>query len=312
MHFPHLRQDTVLLIVSALLSLPACQSQHAADTGLKVPFKLERNKIIIPTRVNGSGPLKLILDTGMRFDGVYLFHKGLADEIDMTNAIEVNVPGAGSGDASKAQMIENGTLTLGDISVDSQRVIIARSAYTQRFPTDGVIGWNLFGHYAVEVDYDRELIFLHDTADVSPDSSWTMVPVTMTDGLPFLDGQIEVIEGETVPVILYIDLASSDALEMLVSEKQKYTMPDSLEKSYLGTGLSGDIHGSRGTSRNLWIGDYQLSEIPTSFAPADVRSKQQGADAILGNGSMSRFNTIYDYTHSRLYLKPSKYYKESF
>jgi hypothetical protein len=304
---------TGTLPVAILLSgLFACQGQPVAESGLTVPFKLERNKIIIPTKVNGSRPLNLILDTGMRFDGVYLFRKELADELDMTGAIDVRVPGAGSGEASTAQMIESGSLTFGDITVDSQRVIISSSPHTQRFPTDGVIGWNLFGHYAAEVDYDRELIILHDTAEIAPDSSWTMIPVTMKDGLPFFDAKIEVVAGEVVPVTLYIDLASSDALEMLVSENQKYTIPDSVQQSQLGVGLSGEIRGTRGTSQRAWIGDYSLSMIPTSFAPADVRSKQEGADGILGNRFMSRFNTIYDYTHSRLYLKPSKYYEEPF
>ena len=302
----------VLLALFLISSLSGCGNKPVAESGLKVPFKLERNKIIIPTRINGSRPMKLILDTGMRFDGVYLFRKELADEIDMTDAIDVRVPGAGSGEASTAKMIESGSLTFGNVTVDSQRVIISSSPHTQRFPTDGVIGWNLFGHYAAEVDYDRELIILHDTAEVAPDSSWTMVPVTMKDGLPFFDAEVEVVDGEVVPVTLYIDLASSDALEMLVGEEQKFSMPDSLEQGNLATGLSGEINGSRGISKRLRIGDYSLSLIPTSFAPAKVRSKQEGADGILGNGCMSRFNTIYDYAHSRLYLKPSKYYGESF
>ena len=302
----------VFLALLLLTGFPGCNSQPVAESGPSVPFKLERNKIIIPTSINGSRPMRLILDTGMRFDGVYLFRKELADEIDMTGAIDVRVPGAGSGEASTAKMTESGSLTFGDVTVDSQRVIISSSPHTQRFPTDGVIGWNLFGHYAAEVDYDRELIILHDTAEIAPDSSWTMIPVTMQDGLPFFNARVEVVEGEVVPVTLYIDLASSDALEMLVSENQKYTMPDSIQQSSLGVGLSGEIHGSRGTSRQVWIGDYSLSTIPTSFAPAKVRSKQEGADGILGNWYMMRFNTIYDYTHNRLFLKPSKYYKEPF
>ena len=116
---------------------------------------------------------------------------------------------------------------------------------------------------------------------------------------------MEVVEGEIVPASFYIDLASEEALEMLVRADQKFTMPAKLDSSYLGTGLSGDIHGSRGRSRHLWLGGYMLSDVRTAFAPAEVRSKQKGADGILGNDCLRRFNVIFDYAHQRLYLKPN-------
>jgi len=70
-------------------------------------------------------------------------------------------------------------------------------------------------------------------------------------------------------------------------------MPDSLKSAYLGTGLSGDINGSVGRSERLQVGEFTLSDIRTSFAPAEVRSKQQGADGILGNDCIRRFNVIF-------------------
>lgn len=299
-----------------ILCLAFCFSIAAADNPknpdqnrpLKVPFRLERNKVIIPTGVNGSQPLKLILDTGMGFDGVYLFHRELADQIDTTGAIIVRVPGAGAGEASTAVMIETGVLRFGDVTIDSQRVIIAQSEQTQGFPTDGIIGWSLFGHYAVEIDYDNELITLHDTAGFAVDSSWRSIPITMQNNLPFFKDTVEVTPGEIVPMLMYIDLASSDALELLTDPNQKFTTPDSFTQQYLATGLSGDIHGSYGVSHRLAIDRFVLTDIPTVFAPAKVRSKQQGADGILGNGVINRFNIIFDYTHDFLHLRPSKYY----
>jgi hypothetical protein len=248
----------------------------------------------------------------MRFDGVYLFHNELTTEIDMSDAIEVRVPGAGSGEASTALMIENGTLTFGEVTVDSQRVIISESAYTQSFPSDGVIGWNLLGHYAVQIDYDLGSIALHDTTGFQVDSTWCCVPITLKKDIPFLEGTVEVVEGEIIPMVVYIDLGSDEALELLTKTDQRFTLPDSLEPRYLGTGLSGDIHGSFGWSRNLWLAEYQLSHIPTAFAPAEVRSKQEGGDGILGNDFIRRFNIIFDYAHERLYLRPSKYFEVPF
>lgn len=299
-------------VMAALLVIPAGSGRAEDSPVPQVPFTLERSRVIVPTHVNGSKPLNLILDTGMGFDGVYLFHKEFIDMMDTAGAIEVRVPGAGAGEASTAYMIENGSLQFGDVVVDSQRIIISQSAHTQTFPTDGVIGWNLFGHYTAEIDYDIERILLHDTAEFIGDSAWFRLPITLKDGLPFLTGRLEVVDGEIVPVTMYIDLASGDALELLLGDDQKFTMPENVDTSYLGTGLSGDINGYRGRSRHLWLGEYMLSDIATAFAPAEVRSKQEGADGILGNDCVRRFNIIFDYTNSCLYLKPNSYFHTPF
>jgi len=301
----------VFSVVATCVSV-AGEAESAREGGLKVPFKLERKRVVIPTGVNGSRTFGLILDTGMPFDGAYLFHKEFANDIDMSEAIEVRVPGAGAGEASTALMIESGTLTFGEVAVDSQRVIIAQSFHTQGFPSDGVMGWNLFGHYAVKIDYDAEMITLFDTAGFAADSTWTAIPISLRNNTAFIEGVLEVVEGEKVPVSLYIDLASDEALELLLRPGQKFTAPEGQPESYLGTGLSGDIHGTRGEVKQLSVDGFALHEIPTAFAPANVRSKQEDADGVLGNDFIRRFNVIFDYAHELLYLKPNKTYRAAF
>ena len=304
---------TAVVVVGSMFYFINNASTKTANTSLKqAPFKLERNKIIIPTSINHSRPFNLILDTGMRFDGVYLFHEKFTEEIDMTDAIEVQVGGAGAGDPSTAMMIESGHVAFGDAEFDGQRVIISKSPHTQGFPTDGVIGWNLFGHYTIKIDYDKKLIDLLDTNYVHSDTSWKTIPIVLKEDIPFLESIVEVVPGEYVPMSLYIDLASGDALELLTRPDQKYTMPDNLEEHYLGTGLSGDINGYYGRCKSLQLGDYTLHDIKTAFAPAKVRSKQQGADGILGNDCIRRFNVIFDYTHDQLYIKPNSYFDTAF
>jgi hypothetical protein len=303
----------VLAVFSASLSTAGVNTaQSQRESAIRVPFRLDRSKVIIPTSVNGSAPLNLILDTGMRFDGVYLFHAEFADQMDTTGAAEYLVPGAGSGEPTVNLMIENGTLTFGTMSVDSQRILISKSTHTQSFPTDGVIGWNLFGHYVVEIDYDSSMIFLHDTLAFRADSTWTEVSVVMKKDLPFLEVELEVVAGETVPITVYVDLASSDALELLVSDSQVFSMPDNLTEQYLGTGLSGDIYGHRGRIERLSLAGHDFCRVGTAFALAEVRSKQEGADGILGNELLRRFNLIFDYPRSRMLFKSNSHTNEPF
>ena len=46
------------------------------------------------------------------------------------------------------------------------------------------------------------------------------------------------------------------------------------------------------------------------FNPAEIRSKQDNADAILGNVSLKRFNLILDYQNNKLYLKPNSHFSD--
>ena len=69
--------------------------------------------------------MDVILDTGMAFEGVYLFHKELGDALESGDFAEVRVGGAGSGEDSYAIMAESPTLSSGDLEFHNQMVVIA-------------------------------------------------------------------------------------------------------------------------------------------------------------------------------------------
>ncbi|MBK7142616.1 MAG: aspartyl protease family protein [bacterium] len=301
-------QTFCLVILLATASI----AQSSQARALSVPFTIDRHRVIIPASVNGSKPLRLILDTGLRFDGVYLFHRDAVNLIDTAGAVQVQVGGAGDGAPSTATMIQTGRLSFGDVEIRNQSIIISHSEHTQSFPTDGIIGWNLFGHYIVEIDYDRQVILLHDTVEVISDSGWQVISVEMKKDLPFLQVTVEVTAGEPVPMVVYIDLASEEALELLVRDDQKFRTPDSLTSQLLGVGLSGEIYGEYGRVGHVNFGGYDLHHVRTAFAPAKTRSKQEGADGIFGNDMIRRFNVIFDYPHTRLYIKPNKSFADPF
>lgn len=279
----------------------------------QIPFRLDRNRIILPVSVGNSRALGIILDTGMTFEGVYLFHRELSDVLGSADFIEVRVPGAGSGEASYAIMADSQMLSSGGLQFRNQKVVIAQSETTQDFPTDGVMGYTLFGSYTVEIDYDELVISLHDPEGFAADTTWEEVKLTFKKEIPFLDVTVAVEEDEEIPMNVYIDLAAGEVLELLVRPDMKFSLPDSLtEERYLGTGLSGDIHGKIGSISRLKMGSLELKDVPTTFPLGEVRSKQEGADGILGNGALRRFNVVFDYSHGVLYLSPNRQYSIPF
>jgi hypothetical protein len=276
-----------------------------------MPFRLDRGRVILPVRVAGSEPLDLILDTGMSFDGVYLFHQEALSGLGGVELMEVRVPGAGSGEPSTAQMAESLALECGDMRFEGQRVIVSTSERTQDFPTGGIIGWTVLGHYVTRIDYDAEQVVLFDSGRYAPDSSWHRVDLVLKSNIPWIEAALAIGEGDPVSAQAYIDLAAEKAVDVLVGQGKKFTAPEGLEKSYLGTGLSGDIHGGAGKVALLRIGPFDLRDVSAAFPEAGVRSKQQGADIVLGGDALRRFNAVFDYAGGSLYLKPSRYFDGS-
>ena len=55
-----------------------------------------------------------------------------------------------------------------------------------------------------------------------------------------------------------------------------------------------------------------MKNVVTAFPDAEVRSKQEGADGIVGSDLRRRFNVIFDYGRLRIYLKPNRAFDERF
>ena len=118
-------------------------------------------------------------------------------------------------------------------------------------------------------------------------------------------------EGEQM-LRTYIDLADDFPLSLLTGAERHFVTPADGEVEYLGTGLSGDIHGKIGEVARLQIGPFTLEQVRTVFVPAKTRSKQDFADAILGNGLLERFHVVFEYGRARLLLRPNARFGESF
>jgi hypothetical protein len=158
----------------------------------------------------------------------------------------------------------------------------------------------------VELDYGRGEMVLHPPGTFRPDSTWRAEPIRFRENrIPWLDLVAGVRAADSVSLACYIDLASSESVEFLTREGARFTLPDSLQDVVLGRGLSGDIHGRRGRIAWVRLGAARLAGVVAAFTPAAVRSKQPGADAVVGNGLLRRFDCVFDYAAKRLYLRPN-------
>ena len=301
--------SAVVLAALTLVWVPvACGSRPAGSRGRaetrEIPFEMRGGTVMVPVKVGQSRVLRLVLDTGM-YDGVLLYEP-IPEGTFPGPVYEVRIPGAGDGEPARGRMSDSGAFQAGPVEFRNQRVIWLVDSLMSGFGGDGVIGSSLFGHWVVELDYDRKVMKLHEPG-FRPDRSWTMLPMVVHKAnTPWVKTRVSLSGEEPQELDSYIDLADNAEFILLVSDSSKLKVPEGAEPVYLGRGLSGDVYGHKGRAALVQLDTYRLKDLAVGFAPDRVRSKQPGADAVIGGSLLARFNTIYDYAEGRLYIQPVK------
>jgi hypothetical protein len=307
---------TILVFTSAgLLSgqpiIPGGSDYNGA--GKSITFRVVNNKTLFNVKIGNSRSLRIVLDSGMGWDGLVITNPDLIDSIMLRNPVEASIRGAGNSGESTAVFADSMTFTAGDIVFTQQRIVILRRGGFRGASFDGVTGNSIFGHYVVEINYDKSEIILHMPGELKIDETWVEIPLFFRENMiPWMDARIVVENEDPILLSCYIDYASSEAIELLLKDDQKFTLPDLTEDYYLGRGLSGDINGRRGKISKVIIGPYELSDVTAAFEPAEVRSKQAGADGVIANNLLRRFNLIFDYSNKKLFIKPNSSFSEPF
>jgi hypothetical protein len=288
--------------------LVACGAQPVKDHGKgedpsEIPFETRGG--VVPVKVGRSRVLRIVLDTGMGFDGVLLWEP-LPESTFPGPTMEVRIPGAGAGEPARGRMTDSGSFSAGPMEFRGQRVVWLVDSLMSGFPSDGVMGYSLFGHWVVELDYDRKVMRLHEPG-YKPDSSWTVVAMPLRkNSTPWVKVRVSISGEKPQELDCYIDLADNDEFVFLVKDDAKFKVPEGVEPAYLGRGLSGDVYGSKGQAALVELDTYRLKDLAVAFAPDSARSKQPGADAVVGGSLLARFNTVYDYAGGRMYIKPRR------
>jgi hypothetical protein len=299
-----------LLILLLIIFVSVCRTQKKKNV---VPLELIRNKSHVTVKVGNVIIPEILIDTGFAFDGLMIYNPDYQDSLDLTHAMEVRIGGAGSGDASIAFMVDSVEFSLHDIPMRNQKLLVLKGDIYKGFPSNGIIGYSIFGHYITEFDYDNNSMTLHEAEQIKIDDSWTLIPLYFkNNNIPWIDASVVIEDEEPIPISTYIDYAAGDAIVLLEKPTMKFQVPPNTIDVHLGRGLSGDIYGKTGRIAKLLIGPYELKDVKASFALAEVRSKQDNADAVLGINSLRRFNLIFDYAAKKLFIKPNMHFNEPF
>ncbi|MCB0374352.1 MAG: aspartyl protease family protein [Sinomicrobium sp.] len=282
-------------------------------------FRFINNLIIIPVEVNGV-ELSFVLDTGV--NKPILFNLTDSDSLEVKNVEEIYIRGLGEGDPIRAFKSRGNRFKLKHYIYNNDQdlyiVLDEGINFSPRigFPIHGIIGFDLFKDFVVEINYVQKFLRLYDpgTYRYKPCRKCEFFDLDFIQNKPYIDAVADMEKKDGIPVKLLIDSGSSDALWLFEDASKAIEVPEKYFEDFLGRGLSGSIYGKRSRVKNLHIGGFVLNQAKVAF-PDSVSVKYidlGGRNGSLGAEVLKRFNVIFDYRNKKISLKKNGKFKEPF
>lgn len=265
-----------------------------------IPFEIKSdNGIYIQGRINGSDTLNFMFDLNA---GINVINEEALKNQKASIKIDGSVENTGSDGVMNTQISSDNIMTIDHLVWENVPLLIIPYG-KQSF--DAVLSWRSFEDKIVEIDYDNNLLIVHNEL---PDiiSEYSALETKMINGIPYVKCELS-IGDKRVQDWFGFDTGGNG--ELLVS--QKFAAENQLNgimkhiRSATATGSSGNALSLKIVQLpKLKIGDYELYRVPLGIYDKDP----EGVDdlKILANNILKRFNSIIDFQNNRIYIKPNK------
>jgi PDZ domain/Aspartyl protease len=307
-----------LLVLSALATAPSRSlriAQQPAPAPVVIPFELVTRHIVVKVRIDNSRPLSFVFDTG---DQVGIVDTRVAKELDLKLEGEVHVGGAGS-ETLPGSLVKGSHWTLAGLEGFSQPVTLAlpldRLAAKFGHDFDGIIGSDFIKRFVVEVDYQKQVLRLHDKERFSYSGPGESIPIQLSgQGYPYIQGEVTPVGGQPIKGKFVLDLGSGGSLALL--------SPFVADNNLLGNGLKtikaigiggagGQSFGQIGRISSLKIGRFNIVNPLTLFS--EDKKGAMASRAVIGNIGQQiagKFKVFLDYGRDRVILEPNSTFDE--
>lgn len=287
-------------------------------TSVEIPFEAYSNLIVIEVVVNGIFPLKFVLDTGA--ESIILTEKLYGDLMGLNYVRDITVRGAGVMDSLQAFVATNVSMSLsGGINGEGLNMLVLKEDYIKLSETIGeeiygIIGYDIFSRFVVNIDYDANILTLYEFGKFKPRRSTTQVPLTVSHTKPYVITQV--VQGDKKDTVkLMVDSGASHAVLLDVRNTEGVVVPKELLATRLGQGLGGEIPGFLGRMPAFLIDDFCFENILVSIPIAGAYNtviKRGARHGTIGGDVLCRFNVTFDYMKERLYLRKGKEFRDPF
>lgn len=307
----------VAISLSAGIALAAPAHAHAqapvqparAPAIYTLPFELYDGRIYIQVSGAGFDARTFLVDTGAQ---VTHFTTELVREAGLRTRGSIGISGVGPG-RIQGTYVGAILLKVGGAPLQVKRAIAAPGdalfgpVYTgsgKRF--EGVIGYDLFAAYGVEIDYERRQIRLYERDGYELPAGADIVPIRLVDKKPYLTGIVG-LGGRSIPANLHLDTGSGGGIGFtgkFVEEQGLMTLAAPTLPSY-NRGVGGTTPARLGRAETLMLGTTVLNAPFVTMALAQGRGVRSDSAGRIGGAILRRFTVAIDYADRVIGLVPN-------
>lgn len=261
---------------------------------------------VVEASINGTPGFRFIVDTGATPTAIFL-HQGTR-RLGLTGGETMAVGGAGN-DAARPQafLATDVDLGFGPVTLQGMTVAVLPAATLPPlgtdadFAVDGVIGYDLFSRFAVEVDTASNTLTLRNAGDVQVPAGAIVVPLEQRSYDAYVELPV-LLGGEQGEVLadLHVDTGMTGWLSLIPGSDARIGSPRAGWPS-TGRGVQGDIHSVQQFGNSIRLGDDVVGPFLTTYSQDGTSMGHQGR---LGSRLLSRFTYTVDYAGKRLILAP--------
>ncbi|MBT8210931.1 MAG: aspartyl protease family protein [Eudoraea sp.] len=285
----------------------------------KVHFELINNLVIIPMEINGA-ELTFILDSGV--SKPILFNLYDQDSLQLNNVSEITINGLGEGTPIKALRSYGNNFRLKGLKNNNQQVYVVLDkemnfSTSLGIPVHGIIGYDLFKDFVVDINYGSKVIKFIDPEQYTPKTGkkYETLPLTIHRNKAFVTGEVQLKNEPNIPVKLLVDTGSSDAIWLFQDQKKGLGIPDKNYEDYLGKGLNGHIFGKRTRVKSLKIGSFTLTDAKAAFPNMECFGSYTDLgdrNGSVGGEVLRRFNIVFNYPQKQITIRKNGNFKLPF
>lgn len=296
--FPRLISIIVLaLTISSSTKASPRAGFYLPDSLLQVTltYRNINNLILLPVVINDSIHLNLILDTGCR--NLVLFGRRFQKLFNAEPGKKIQFSGLGSGRAITGSLALNNRVTIGAVLGEHIPVVVIpnRNLFGSYPNIDGVIGYEVFTRFEIELNPVLQKITFRPGYSGSLPGGYTHIPLRIEDSRPIMDGHVIFDVNETQHFNLMIDTGSTLGLLLKTSTSAESAKG---KRSILGRGFNGIMEGILRQSKKLIIHkmEIDMTETAVVYSSSDTH-------ASLGMNVLKDYSLILNYSKSYAGLK---------
>ena len=285
-------------------------SSRAVIESESVPIYVSSdNHIFVQVRINQSAPLWFVVDSGA---GDLLINKRVAEAIGLKFEGRGEAFGVGENPV-ETLITEAVSVELGQLcSFRQQMSAFAMDTFEAYFGREvaGVIGYDLFRRFVVEVDYVRSTLTLHKPQTYRYTGAGQSLPIRFNGRLAEIPVAIKLPNVKAVEGQLIVDTGAHLAVALTRPFVESHRFLESAARTVRdpwSPGVGGEAELLLTRAQYLELGKTKLDGPVIAFSQDREGSLASSEfDGVVGGELLRRFKVIFDYARQRVILESNE------